>query len=183
MNFVPLSSTIAVMRYHLWDIDLLINRTLVYGSLTALIIGIYVLVVGSLGVLFQSSGNLLVSLLATGTVAALVQPLHERFQRAVNRLMFGERDDPGSVLSRLGQALEATITPEAMLFTIVETVAQALRLPYVALELRDGQEFRIATSHGQPVADPFRFPLISQQLEVVGQLLVAPRCWRTVNNS
>src|SRR5262249_6232165 len=71
---------IAIVRHHLYDIDLLINRTLVYGALTALIAGIYILVVGSLGVLFQARGELSISLLATGVVAIGFQPLRERLQ-------------------------------------------------------------------------------------------------------
>ncbi len=130
---IPLTIGIAVLRYRLWDIDPIINRTLVYGVLTASIIGLYVLMVGALGVLFQTSGNLFTSLVATGVVAVLFQPLRERLQRGVNRLMYGQRDEPYAVLSRLGQRLEATLAPDAMLPTIVETIKEALKLPYVAL--------------------------------------------------
>ncbi len=85
MCIIPLSLAIAVMRYRLWDIDVLIHLTLVYGSLTALIIGIYVIVVAAAGAVFQTTGNLLPSLLATGVIAILFQPLRERLQRGVNR--------------------------------------------------------------------------------------------------
>ncbi|MDQ3928385.1 MAG: hypothetical protein M3328_04460, partial [Chloroflexota bacterium] len=91
---------IAILRYKLYDIDLLINRTLVYGALSAFVIGIYVLAVVGLGAIFQARGNLAVSLVATGLVAVLFQPLRGRLQRGVNRLMYGERDDPSAVTSR-----------------------------------------------------------------------------------
>jgi amino acid transporter len=91
---IPLTLGIAILRYRLWDIDILINRTLVYGTLTTCVVALYVLVVIGLGALLQSSGNLLISLLATGLVAVLFQPLRERLQRAVNRLMYGERNTP-----------------------------------------------------------------------------------------
>ena len=97
----PLAIGVAILRYRLWDIDVFINRTLVYGTLTALVVVLYVLIVGSLSALLQVSGNLIVSLIATGVVAVLFQPLRERLQRGANRLMFGERDDPYSVLSRI----------------------------------------------------------------------------------
>jgi len=106
--FLPITIAIAILRYRLWDIDIIINRTLVYGTLTASVIGIYVLVVGVLGTTIQGRGNLLISILATGLVAILVQLLRDRLQRGVNRLMYGERDDPITVLSRLGQRLEGT---------------------------------------------------------------------------
>src|SRR3989440_8644470 len=133
---LPLSIGIAILRYRLWDIDVLINRTLVYGMLTACVVALYVLVVGSLGVLLQSQGTFMVSLVATGLVAVLFHPLRTRLQRAVNRLMYGERDDPHEVLLRLGSRLESTLAPEAVLPALVETVAQALKLPYAAIALK-----------------------------------------------
>jgi hypothetical protein len=143
---VPVCTYIAILRYHLYDVDLLMNRTLVYGALSACVVGTYVLAVGGLGVLFQARGNLAISLLATGLVAILFQPLRSRLQRGVNRLMYGERDDPSAVTSRLGRRIEATLAPEAVLPTVVETIAQALKLPYAAILLKEGEGFRSAAA-------------------------------------
>lgn len=174
MLLVPLSLTRAVLRHRLWDIDPLINRALVYGALTAGVIGLYVLVVGYLGALFHTRDNLAISLVATGLVAVLFQPLRAWLQRGVNRLLYGERDEPYTVLSRLGRRLEETLTPEAMLQTIVQTVREALKLPYTAVALQADAGFRIAAAAGTPVIAPSRLPLVYQH-EVVGELLLAPR--------
>ena len=171
---VPVCTYIAISRYHLYDIDLLINRTIVYGTLSACVVGTYVLAVGGLGVLFQARGNLAISLLATGLVAILFQPLRMRLQRGVNRLMYGERDDPYAVTSRLGRRIEATLAPEAVLPTVVETIAQALKLPYAAILLKEGDGFRSAASYGSPIAEPEALPLIYQR-EEIGRLVIGPR--------
>jgi two-component system NarL family sensor kinase len=171
---LALFTCVAILRYKLYDIDLLINRTLVYGSLSACIVGTYMLAVVGLGVLFQARGNLAVSLVATVVVAVLFQPLRSRLQRGVNRLMYGERDDPSAVTSRLGRRIEATLAPEAMLPTVVETIAQALKLPYVAILLKEGDGFRSAASYGSPGAEPEALPLIYQR-EEIGRLVIAPR--------
>ena len=171
---VPVFTYIAILRYHLYDIDLLINRTLVYGSLSAGVAGIYVLAVVGIGALFQAQGNLGVSLLATGVVALLFQPLRGRLQREVNRLMYGERDDPSAVTSRLGRRIEATLAPEAVLPTVVETIAQALKLPYAAILLKEGEGFRTAATYGSPTAEPEALPLVYQR-EEIGRLVIATR--------
>lgn len=132
---IAASVSIAILRYRLYDIDLVINRTLVYSGLTVAVAVIYTLVVGLLGLLLQARGSLIASLFGVGLVAIVAQPVRDRFQRGVNRLMYGERDDPYAVLSRLGQRLGATFAPQAVLPTIVETVAQALKLPYAAITL------------------------------------------------
>ncbi len=171
---IPLSIGIAMLRHQLFDVDVLINRTLVYGALTACVIGLYVLVVGYLGVLFRTGGNLAISLLATGLVAVLFQPLRNRLQHGINRLMYGERDEPYAVLSRLGQRLEATLAPEAVLPTIVQTVKESLKLPYAAIALRQEDAFAVAAAVGVPVDDTLRLPLVYQN-ETVGHLILAPR--------
>ncbi|HEY6411885.1 MAG TPA: histidine kinase [Ktedonobacteraceae bacterium] len=172
--FLPLTFGIAILRYRLWEINILINRTLVYILLTLSVVGIYILIVGSLGVVFQTRGNLLISLIATGLVAVLFQPLRARLQRNVNRLIYGDRDDPYAVLSRLGQRIEVTLAPEAVLPTIVETVAQALKLPYAAITVKSDEQFIIAASYGANGNDLMHVPLI-YQAEQVGELLLAPR--------
>jgi signal transduction histidine kinase len=174
---LPLCVGIAVLRYRLWDIDLVINRTLVFGALTACVVGLYVLVVGGLSMVLQTRGNLFVSLLAAGLVAVLFAPLRARLQRAVNHLMYGERDDPYAVLSRLGQRLEATLEPGAVLPAVVETIAGALRLPYAAIELKENGErdgFTVVASHGSPEGSLVRVPLVHQH-ETVGRLMLTPR--------
>lgn len=176
---VPLTIGFAVLRYRLWDIDLIINRTLVYGLLTACVVGLYVLVVALLGTLLSQLGNLFNSLLATGLVAVVFHPLRERLQQAVNRLMFGERDEPYRILSRLGSRLEATLTSDSVLPTIVETVAQALKLPYAAITWGQGTascEPVVVASYGQAGERLalVRVPLVYRQ-ELVGELWLAPR--------
>jgi signal transduction histidine kinase len=171
---IPVSISIAILRYRLWDIDALINRTLVYGALTATVVGLYVLVVGGLGALLQTRGNIAASLGATGVVAVLFAPLRNRLQRGVNRLMYGERDEPYSVLSRLGRRLEGTLAPEAALETVAEAVTQALKLPYATIELKQDGEFRRVAQHGTSKGETITLPLLHQG-EEVGRLMVAPR--------
>jgi signal transduction histidine kinase len=133
-----------------------------------------VLVVGSLGALFGASGNLLISLVATGLVAVLFQPLRALVQRGMNRLLYGQRDEPYTVITDLSQRLEGTLAPGAVLSTIVQTVAQALKLPYVAILLKQEGTFRLSASAGEPVGAPLVLPL-AYQAETIGQLHLAPR--------
>jgi signal transduction histidine kinase len=174
MLLVPLSIGLAIVRSRLWEIDILINRTLVYGILSVCVVGVYVLVVGALGALIGTSGNLLISLVATGLVAVLFQPLRAWVQRGVNRLLYGQRDEPYSVITRLSQRLEGTLAPDAVLSTIVETVAQALKLPYVAILLKQEDTFRLSASAGALVGEPLILPLV-YQAETIGHMRLAPR--------
>lgn len=171
---IPAAIGIAILKYRLYDIDFVINRTLVYGTLTAIVIGLYVFVVGYLGALFRVEDNLLVSLAATGVVAVIFQPMRYGLQRGVNRLMYGERDDPYAVLSRLGERLEGTPAPNATLSTVVETISGALKLPYAAISLKHEDGFVTTAEYGIPSGEPIVLPL-AHQGEQVGQLVLAPR--------
>ncbi len=95
----------AVLYANAFDIDVLISRTLVYAALTTIVVGLYVLIVGYLGAAFRTEGNLVISLVATGVVAVLFQPLRGWLQRGVNHLLFGKRDAPYQVLARLDQQI------------------------------------------------------------------------------
>jgi len=174
LNILPASLAIAVTRYHLWDIDVVINRTLVYAALTAGVLGIYAAVVGGIGALFHAQGNWIITLVATGLVAVLFQPLRERLQRGVNRMLYGQRDEPFDVLARLGRRLEDAFAPERVLPVMVETIAETLKLPYVAIAVQQGEELPIAESYGKPATMPLAYPL-TYQGEPIGQLLVGRR--------
>ena len=170
---VALAAGIAILRYRLYDIDLVINRSVVYAVLTALVVATYVAVVALLGRLFEPSG-LPVALVATGVVAVVFQPLRDRLQRTVNRLMYGQRDDPYTALSLLGRRLEAAIPAGQVLPQVTETVAQALRVPYAGIELRRGDTFEAAASHGRPSPIALQLPLVYQG-DTIGRLVVASR--------
>lgn len=173
---IPLSVGLATLRYRLWEIDLVIRRTVVYGLLTAFVVGVYVVIVGYLGALFRTNANLLISLIATGIVAVLFQPLRSRLQAGVSRLLYGQRDDPYVVLAGLGQRLRATLDPDDILPTIVTTIRETLKLAFVAIEARQGAAFVRAAAAGVPPArsEPLRLPL-TYQSEEIGALLIAPR--------
>ena len=174
MLFIPASIGISMLRHRLFDVDLVINRALVYGVLTATVVGLYVLVVGGLGELLQLRGNLIISLLATGLAAVVFQPLRNRLQRGANRLMYGERDDPYAVLARLGSRLESTPAHDAVLPAVARTVRETLKLPYAEIQLRREDGFETAAAAGNPGENALRLPLVYGG-ETVGRLVLRPR--------
>lgn len=172
-SVLPVSIGIAILRYRLWEIDVLLNRTLVYGVLTAATVGLYIFIVGYLGAVFRSDDNMLISLAATGIVAVAFQPLRARIQRGINRLIYGERDEPHTVITRLGEQLESALAPESVLTTVAATVKHALKLPYVQIALaHDTTQPAIVV--GQPPPHLVSIPLM-YHADVVGELVVAPR--------
>lgn len=168
---IPVAAGIAILKHRLYDLDLVINRSLVYGTLTVLVVGVYVGVVTLLGRLFQGLGG---SLAATGVVAVLFHPLRERVQRVINRLMYGERDDPYAVLAKLGRRLEASLPAMEILPGVAATIGEALRLPFVAIELRSEEGLAPTATYGTPSDPAIVLPLVHGG-EVIGQLLAAAR--------
>jgi signal transduction histidine kinase len=176
-TLIPITIGFSILRYRLWEVDLVINRALVYGGVTALLIGLYVLLVGGLGVLFQAGGSLLFSILATGLIAILFNPLRQRLQGTVNRMMYGDRDDPMKVLSHLGRQLETAGEPGKSLPNLVKMIAQTLKLPYVAIAIADGDEYRVTADYPQHTdfaGEAQVYPLIYES-EMIGQLWAVPR--------
>jgi signal transduction histidine kinase len=171
---IPISIAFAIFRYRLWDIDLFINRAIVYGSLTALIVIFYATVVGVLGTIFRFENNLMLSVLATGLIAVLFNPIRVRLQRAVNHLLYGDRDDPITVLSELGRQMEHSAAPGDTLSTLVENISRSLKLPYVAITLGVERNDQVVAAAGIPTPDVLRLPL-AYQSQPMGELLVGQR--------
>ena len=174
---LPAGIAVAILKYRLYEIDLVVNRALVYGVMTVGVVGSYVAVVALVGATLSPRGDLVASLVVTGVVAVCFQPLRERVQRFVNRLMYGERDDPYSAIAGLGRTLAGSLQPGAVLSTVVETIGQSLALQYVGLALAaDGvpREIGDAAEYGTPGTQMLTFPLVHQGV-VVGELRLAPR--------
>lgn len=178
---IIIATGIAILQYRLWDIHIFVNHTLVYGLLTALIVTLYIVIVGALGTLLQTGGSLPISLLGTGFVAISFQPMRERLQRSVNRLMYGECDDPYAVLGRLSERLEVVVASQSVLPTLVETVADAFKLPYAAITLKEGEQLTIAAEYmrssifERPTDSELEILPLVYQLETIGQMILAPR--------
>ena len=172
---IPVAMGIAILRHRLFDIDLLINRTLVYTLLTAVLGGTYLGVVAAARLLLQGRATAGVSVAATALVAVLFAPLRSWLQGRADRLLYGDRHDPQAALSRLGRRLEATMEPEAVLPSLVETVAESLRLPYVGVRVDTGQDTAGSTvDHGRLLGEPLCLPLVYQG-QPVGELVLGPR--------
>lgn len=111
---LPVAVVVAILRYRLYDIDLLINRTLVYGGLTAGVVAIYVALVGGLAAFFHESADFWLALVATGLAALLVQPVRAGLQRSVNRLMYGDDSEGPAARQGLRGRLREAFAPETV---------------------------------------------------------------------
>jgi signal transduction histidine kinase len=122
-----------------------------------------------LGTLLGARGNMIPAVIATAIIAVAFHPLLQRLQRWANQIVYGKRDDPYQAISRLGLRLENALPTDAVLPTLVDTVASSLRLPYVALKLREGQSVSVGCANQRVHS----FPLIAHG-EPVGTLEVSP---------
>jgi signal transduction histidine kinase len=173
---VPAAIGVAVLRHRLYDIDVVLNRSLVYAGLTGAIVVLYSAMVWALG--RPLSGGTWAGALAIGLVGALVLPLRSGLQRLVDRGMYGDRGDPYAALSGLTARLQSAAAPGAALPALAEAIAAALRLPYVAVETTSGRRAEAGQPRGGPQES---VPLVHQQQEV-GRLVVEGRDRRAVDS-
>ncbi|UJF31576.1 histidine kinase [Paenibacillus hexagrammi] len=174
MLIIAVTLMMAILKHRLWDIDPLMNRTLVYGILTACVVGVYALSIGYFSKLLNGQHHWFASVVATGIVAVMFAPVKAKLQRWINRLMYGEQDDPQSVLVKLGKKLEEPMPPEEVLRLVVRTIKEALRLPYASLLLTQGNRGIVQIEDGSPQPDCHEYGVVHQG-EQVAKLLLAPR--------
>ena len=171
---LPVLAALAIVRHRLYDIDVVLNRALTYGLLTAIIAAAYAAVVLGVGALTSGDGAL-VSALAAAVCALAFAPLRSSLQRAVNRLLYGSRHEPEVAVETLGRHLGAAADPADVLPTLVAAIARTLRLGHVAVELAEGDGFTPAAEVGEaPGAEAHVIPLVAQG-ETVGRLVLSAR--------
>jgi signal transduction histidine kinase len=164
---------IAVLRHQLYDIDRLINRTVVYGLLTAAGVAVYVAVVKLAEWLLHEGVGVGSSLVATAVVAVGFAPARDRLQRWVDRRLYGERHDPVQAMARLGERLRDAPRGAAdgdVLAGVLQAVCEALRLPSASLRVA-GVE---VAAYGRPGPATEPIPL-EHEGQQVGELLVGLR--------
>jgi class 3 adenylate cyclase len=135
---VPVTVGVAILRYRLYDIDLLITWTVVYGLLTGLVTAVYLAIVVGMGTLIGSRGelSLFLPVAATAVVAVVFQPARERTRRLANRLVYGERASPYEVLSEFSRGMAGTSTDvslQQMARLVVEATGAELAIAWLRL--------------------------------------------------
>jgi signal transduction histidine kinase len=198
---IPLSFSMSILRHRLWDIDLIIRGSLVYGPLSVVLVAVFAIMDTLLlpfvfrfipGVEDSSS---IITVASVLIVVVLLKPLHARIQAGVDRLIvrltYGEqrrlayRERPDSneavvisphveaqTLSRVAKPLEIGVTPSEVLKTVVKTVTKRLKVPYAAITLKqDNNKYSLAAEFGNTAGSRVLLPLLLNGKEV-GQLIL-----------
>jgi len=143
---IPAAIGVAVLKYRLYDLDVVINKTVVYGALALFITVVYVGIVVGVGSLAGSTGNPALSAVAAATVALAFQPARRRAQRLADRLVYGERATPYEVLSEFAGRLSGTFETEDLLPRIARILAEGTGAARADVWLREGAELRAVAS-------------------------------------
>jgi signal transduction histidine kinase len=162
---VPVAT--AILRYRLYDIDLVINRALVYGVLGLLVAAAYLILATALGRLAGGDGSPATATLATVLAALVALAARQAVQNAIGRLLYGRRGDPLAVIGSVARRLESAGTPEGLLSGVVGDLREALKLDAVAVYAVDG-----ALLAGDSLAEEGTHLSLSHQGELVGELRV-----------
>jgi signal transduction histidine kinase len=181
---IPAATAIAILKYHLYDIDVVISRTLVYGSLALLITAVYVGIAVGIGAAIGSGGkpNLALSIVATGIVAVGFQPARERLQTLTNRLVYGRRATPYEVLSQFSSRVAVSYASDDVLPRMARVLAEGTNADIAEVWLGDenGQHcaarFQVESSAAVPPTDRHdRSVMVRHHGDVLGALTVTKR--------
>jgi hypothetical protein len=142
---IPIAIGFAVLKYRLYDIDVIINRALVYGSLTVMLAAVYFGgVVGTQAVLGTLTGReqqpQLAVVVSTLAIAALFTPLRRRIQAFIDRRFYRRKYDAARTLDRLSLRLREEVDLENLVGELVGVVRRTLEPTHVSLWLSDGEE-------------------------------------------
>lgn len=165
---VPLAFGVGLVRYRLFDLQLAVRRTLLYGGLTAGVVTVFVVTTAALSPYLQQ-GPLPVAV-AAALVAVGLDPGRKVLQRGVDRLVYGDRSTPLRALTSLGR--DVVERGEGLVPQVLHTVAAAVRSPHVALSDASGSV--LASAGEDPGGAPLRLPL-SVGGRALGCLSISPR--------
>jgi two-component system, NarL family, sensor kinase len=143
---IPIASGIAILRYRLYDLDIVVRKTVVFGALLAFGALVYLAVVVGIGAAVGGRGDSALTLAAAAIVAIAFQPLRTRALRFADRLVYGERATPYEVLAEFSDRMTAAYSIEAVLPRMAQTVAEATGAARADVWLRVGAHLRPAAS-------------------------------------
>jgi signal transduction histidine kinase len=186
---VPIAIGFAVLKYRLYDIDIVIRKAVVVGAIALFFSVVYVLIVGGVGALVQSHATPQLSFVAATVVALLFQPVLRRARRIADRVVYGHRATPYEVLSEFSDRLGGTYAADDVLPRMARIVAEGVGAARADVWLLVGDRLRVSASYpsdaesssavvlsdgalpGLPHADE-AFP-VEQRGELLGALAIA----------
>jgi signal transduction histidine kinase len=146
LMLLTVGAGIGILKHRLFDIDVVINKTVAYGALAAFVTLVYVGIVAGVGAVVGSRGNLLLSILATAVIAVLFQPVRERARHLANRLVYGKRATPYEVLSEFSDRVGGSYADDDVLPRMARVVAEGTAAAQADVWVRVGAELRRAAS-------------------------------------
>ena len=163
--FLWVAIVIALMKYRLYEIDVVISKTVVFGSLIAFITLVYVALVVGVGTAAGNRRSPLLSAVAAAVVALAFQPVRSRAQRLANRVVYGKRATPYEVLSEFAERIAGTYSSEDVLPRMARMVADGTGADRTVVWLRVGNELHAeASSDGLPEASVL--PVVGDELPI-----------------
>jgi two-component system, NarL family, sensor kinase len=171
---IPLAIGVAIVRHQLYDLDAFLNRSLLLGATSAVLLAAWAATVVVAERLLHTQSRL-TALLGAAIVAVLVQPIYHRLRRSITRALYGRRSEPDAVIAGVVREMNALTMSSDPLTDLAAKVAQSLRLPYAALKL--GETGSAVTEHievGRRIEQPQAFDL-RYRGEHLGQLAVCNR--------
>jgi signal transduction histidine kinase len=180
----PIAIGIAIVKYRLYEIDVVIRKTVVFGVLAAFITAVYVAIVQGLGSLFNDT--LFLRIAATAVIAVAFQPVRDRATQFANRLVYGNRATPYEILARFGERVGETYSSEEVLPRIGRVISEGTAAARVDVWLRLGDALTLAASwprSGAEASLPFveghpptlegdRVAMVRHQGELLGAIAV-----------
>jgi signal transduction histidine kinase len=151
LTALPVSIGVGILKYHLYDIDRLISKAVLYGSLIAFITAVYAGLVVGVGTLVGNPHSPLLTALAAAVVAVAFLPVRQRAGQLANRVVYGRRATPYQVLSQFARRIGGTYSAEEVLPQMAHIVAAGTGAEQVVVWLRVDDELRPEASSGGEV--------------------------------
>ncbi|MDP9330180.1 MAG: histidine kinase [Actinomycetota bacterium] len=143
---IPGAIGAAVLKYRLYDIDVIISKTVLYSALAAFLTGVYVAIVVGVGTAVGQRGNSSLTIVAAVVIAVVFQPVRQRAQRLANRIVYGKRATPYEVLSEFSDRMASAYASEDVLPRMAQILATGTGAVAAHVWLRSGNEIREAAS-------------------------------------
>ena len=179
---IPITIVIAVLRYRLYEIDVVISKAIVYGTLAAFVTAAYVGIVVGVGQLVGTDRSVPLQIAATVLVAVAFQPLRERLQRFANRLVYRKRATPYEVLARFSEQVVGSYTTDEVAAALAELLVEGTGADRAEIWLGSEEGSRLeaswpdrapAAGSTPPVADDHTAVVpVLHRGEVLGELVI-----------